>query len=167
MNTLEMAEKEDVGLCYEIINSGRCFQQEQGFMQWTNEYPDQATIREDILSKKGFVIKVDGTIAGYMCIDFEGEPAYEDIDGKWQAEDRYAVVHRMSFLQQYRGIGLADITWRLIEDYCRKNRIFYIRVDTDASNKRMQHILEKNGFKQCGVIVFRESDKLAYDKVLR
>ena len=46
-----MAEKEDAGLCYEIINSGRCFQQEQGFMQWTNEYPDQATIREDILSK--------------------------------------------------------------------------------------------------------------------
>ena len=167
MNTLEIAKEENVELCYEIIEAGRRFQQEQGFTQWTNDYPNQTVIMQEKKKKKGFVIKVEGIIAGYMCIDFDGEPAYSDIDGKWQTEERYAVVHRMAFSQQYRGIGLADITWRLIEDFCCQNRIYYIRVDTDTSNKRMQHILEKNGFKQCGVIVFQGSGKFAYDKVLR
>ena len=32
----------------------------------------------------------------------------------------------------------------IIEEYCQKRNIHYIRVDTDFPNKRMQHILEKN-----------------------
>ena len=39
-------------------------------------------------------------------------------------------------------------------------------MDTDPSNLRMQHILEKNGFKYCGVIKYQGSERLAYDKLL-
>lgn len=167
MNTLEPAREDEIKLCYKIIEEGKRYQQEQGFTQWTDDYPNEETIRQDILDKKGFVVKVDGDIAGYMCIDFDGEPAYKAIDGKWQSEDRYAVVHRMAFSKKYRGIGLADITWRLIEEFCCESGIYYIRVDTDFPNKRMQHILEKNGYTHCGEIVFQGSGKLAYDKVFK
>ena len=165
MVTLENALVEDVQQCYDIINIGRKFQQEQGFTQWTEDYPNFNTIHDDILNKTGYVVKVDGMIAGYMCIDFGGEPAYYNIEGKWNLDAPFAVVHRMAFSTQYRGIGLADTTWKLIEEYCQKKNIHYIRVDTDFPNKRMQHILEKNGFKRCGVIVFQGSGKIAYDKV--
>ena len=40
------------------------------------------------------------------------------------------------------------------------------KIDTDFPNKRMQHILEKNGLSRCGIIVFQESGKPAYNKVL-
>ena len=56
------------------------------------------------------------------------------------------------------------LIWKLIERYCRQKNINYIRVDTDFPNKRMQHLLEKNDFKNCGVIVFQGSETLAYDK---
>lgn len=164
VNRLELANKEDAEVCYEIIDAGRRFQREQGFVQWTDDYPNQDTIYKDILNKKGFVIKVDDRIAGYMCIDFDGEPVYDDIEGKWQSENSYAVIHRMAFSEKYRGRGLADIAWCLIEDFCKKNNVYYIRVDTDPSNKRMQHILEKNGFKPCGVIYYQGRPRLAYDK---
>lgn len=164
MVTLEYAQLEDLRQCYEIIDMGRKFQQEQGFTQWTEDYPNFDTIRDDILNQKGYVVKVDGAIAGYMCIDFDGEPAYDRIDGKWNADAPYAVVHRMAFSRQYVGIGLADTTWKLIEDCCQNNDVHYIRVDTDFTNKRMQHILVKNGFQPCGVISFQGSGKLAYDK---
>lgn len=165
MITLEMANKQNVELCYSIIDEGRRFQREQGFTQWTDDYPNMQTIQDDIECNKGYVVKVDGAIAGYMCIDFDGEPAYKDIEGTWSAETPYAVVHRMAFSQQYRGIGLADTTWKLIMDLCLEKDMHYIRVDTDFPNKRMQHILEKNSFKKCGVIVFQGSGKLAYDIV--
>ena len=44
--------------------------------------------------------------------------------------------------------------------------IFNFRVDTDADNKIMQHILKKNGFTYCGVIWFDHSEKIAFEKLL-
>ncbi len=166
MYVLEPAGVDDVELCSQIIDEGRQFQQEQGFVQWTEDYPNMDTIRNDVNLGIGYVLKVDGTIAGYMCIDFSGEPAYAQIEGHWNADKPYAVVHRMAFLAKFRGMGLVDKTFALIEKLCLDKQISYIRVDTDFPNKRMQHILEKNHFSQCGIIIFQGSGKLAYDKLL-
>lgn len=166
MNTLELAQAGDAELCYGLIDEGRRFQQKQGFVQWTEDYPNLNTVREDVRKEKGYVVKVDGRIAGYMCIDFDGEPAYENIQGSWRTEEPYAVVHRMAFSGEFRGTGLADITFGLIKELCLAKGIKSIRVDTDFPNKRMQHILEKNGFQNCGVIVFQGGEKLAYDQTL-
>ena len=166
MTILELATAEETMRCYDIIDMGRKFQQEQGFTQWTKEYPNLQTIQQDISDNKGFVVKVDQVIAGYMCIDFSGEPAYENIEGEWHSSENYAVVHRMAFAPEFRGSGLSDAVWKLIEEYCRKNDVRYIRADTDFPNKRMQHILEKNGFVKCGIISFQGSGKIAYDKQL-
>lgn len=166
MYSLELAGLKDISLCYEIIEEGRAFQQEQGFVQWTESYPNRDTIREDIESRKGYVIKSDGDIAGYLCIDFSGEPAYVDIKGAWRSDTPYAVVHRLAFSKKARGQGIAGIAFDLIEAFCIKNNVRNIRVDTDFPNKRMQHILEKLGFVNCGIVVFQGGEKMAYDKLL-
>lgn len=57
--------------------------------------------------------------AGYLCIDFEGEPAYDTIDGAWKTKEPYAVVRRMAFDRAFRGRGLADATFFRIEALCR------------------------------------------------
>lgn len=101
-----------------------------------------------------------------MCIDFSGEPAYDDIKGAWRRDTPYAVIHRMAFSQKARGKGIAGIAFDLIERFCLEQGVRNIRVDTDFPNKRMQHILEKQGFVHCGVIVFQGGEKLAYDKLL-
>lgn len=87
--------------------------------------------------------KIDGVVAGYMCIDFTGEPAYDTIDGAWSADAPFA----------------------LIEGVCRTRGVNYIRVDTGIPNLRMQHIFEKNGYRKCGVVEFC-GRRLAYDKLL-
>lgn len=164
---LDLARPEEAEACYDILNMGRAFQQAQGFVQWTEDYPNQDTIREDIELQRGYALRIDGRIAGYMCIDFAGEPAYAEIQGEWGTEEPYAVVHRMAFSGEFRGMGLADRAFALIEELCVKNSVFSIRVDTDFPNERMQHILKKNGFENRGVIVFQGSGKLAFDKTLR
>lgn len=166
MRTLEAARVEDIPRCVEIIDMGRRFQQAQGFVQWTEDYPNIDTLRDDVKKGKGYVLRVDGVVAGYMCIDFDGEPAYDDMKGEWGTEEPYAVVHRMAFHSDYRGMGLTDRAFALIEELCGARGVKSVRVDTDFPNKRMQHILEKNGFQQRGVIVFQGGEKLAYDKSL-
>ena len=166
MYSLDLAKSEDAQKCYGIIEEAKQFQKDQGFTQWTEDYPNLDTVRQDIRTEKGYVVTCGKQIAGYMCIDFSGEPAYEHIEGKWNTDLPYAVIHRMAFSKEFRNRGLSSIALSLIEDLCRSNNIKNIRVDTDFPNKRMQHILEKNGFSRCGVIVFQGNGKLAYDKSL-
>ena len=85
MYTLETALPGDVELCYSIIDDARRFQREQGSIQWTDDYPSIETIRGDIREGKGRVLRADGSIVGYMCVDFSGEPAYQDIRGPGSA----------------------------------------------------------------------------------
>ena len=166
MDILESAKNSDIDVCWDILDDGRRFQRAQGFVQWTDDYPNRDTVKDDILSPKGYVLKMDGVIAGYMCIDFSGEPAYENIDGCWRSEKTYAVIHRMAFCKSFCGKGLSESAFSLAEKLCIEKGVDYLRIDTAFPNKRMQHILEKNGFKYCGVIKYQGSERLAYDKFL-
>ena len=112
------------------------------------------------------MVKIGDRIGAYMCIDFAGEPAYNRIQGKWHTGEPYAVVHRMAFGREFRGIGLTGRGFPLIERLCLEKQVTSIRVDTDFPNHRMQHILEKYGFQKCGTIYFQGGEKIAYDKIL-
>lgn len=143
MYTLVPAIQEEIAVYCRIINEAKDFQRSQGFVQWTDDYPNEGIILEDIKSKKGFAVKTGNETAAYLCIDFAGEPAYNHIVGKWNSEQPYAVVHRMALDSKFRNRGLSHRVFSLAEDLCRTRGIKYIRVDTDPENHRMQHILEK------------------------
>lgn len=163
------AEECDACECYKILDEGRKFQRAQGFTQWTDDYPNLNTVLSDIACGVGYAIKVDGKIAGYCCIRFDGEPAYLNIDGKWNYNLPYAVVHRLALSPDFRGTGLTGEAWRLIGEFCVHNGYNVIRVDTGLQNKVMMHVLEKNGFKKCGTVNYGEKPdglRIAYDKKL-
>ena len=163
---LAPAQPQELETCYAVIDSGRKFQKEQGFIQWTDDYPSRELILDDIEKGKGYVLKSEGRIACYLCIDFDGEPAYLEIKGAWRREESYATVHRMAISEEFRGKGLAAQTFGLAGELCLQKGVRYMRADTDYPNKRMQHILEKNGFVLCGEIFYQGGGRLAYDKLL-
>ena len=166
MYKLEKATEHDIDICWDIINDGRSFQREQGFVQWSDEYPTYDMICEDIRIEKGYVLKVDGDIAAYMLIDFDGEPAYNKINGKWNSDEKYAVIHRIAISGKFRNQGLASISFSLVEGLCRQKGVRYLRCDTDEQNKRMQHVLKKNGYSFCGEIDYDGNGKIAFDKLI-
>ena len=164
--TLEPAGMDSVDLCIGILSEGRLFQREQGFMQWPDDYPNRDIVVGDIKEGKGYLVMLDRVPIGYLNIDFDGENAYEAIEGEWGADSPYAVLRRMAFLREYAGRGLASKALELVEDICISKGVRYIKTDTDFPNERMQHVLEKNGYKRRGTVIFRGSGKIAYDKQL-
>lgn len=164
MYTLEKAGKEDLPLCMELMEMGRAFQAEQGFVQWTDGYPGKDIIAADIAAGTGFLVKAGGKTAGYLCIDPAGEPVYGKIRGKWNTEEPYAVIHRMALHRDYRGQGLGSAVFLLALEYCRTIGIRSIRVDTGSANRRMQHLLLKNGFARCGTVFYPDGERLAYER---
>ena len=49
---LETAKAEHLEQYEEILRAGRRFQQEQGFIQWTENYPNRDTILADFALRK-------------------------------------------------------------------------------------------------------------------
>lgn len=165
--TLKKAELNQLPAAMELINDGKQYLKEQGSDQWQTGYPDEADILEDIRQGKGYFV-TDGTQPlAYLCVDFEGEPAYAQIKGKWLTDgSSYGVIHRLSAGKASRGKGISEAVFHLAEELCRSRGVRSMRADTDEKNGIMQHILEKNGFCLCGTIWFAGGDKLAYEKVL-
>lgn len=167
MDKLVKAKKNEINICYDILDEGRKYQRSQGFEQWTDDYPTLDLVKEDIEKQIGYVLKVDDEIAAYMAITFTEDPFYKDIKGAWSSDDVYCVVHRVAVNPKFRSQGITSTIFKEVEKLCLENNIFYIRIDTHHENKLMQHVFIKNGFKYCGTCYFHGSDKLAYDKILK
>ena len=163
---LRLARKEDLSKYVQILDSGRQFQRDQGFIQWPDGYPAAEDLLEDIRSGKGYALTADSQVAGYLYLGFDGDPAYPLIKGAWHHDGPYGVIHRMAIGDGFRGKGLADAAFRLAEEICIKNGVFILRIDTDGENKRMQHVLQRNGFSCCGTVIQGGGDRLAFDKKL-
>ena len=165
MYTLRQARPDELSTCIQILREGRAFQQEQGFTQWTEEYPNPALIEGDIRSGDGWLFLIDGEPAAYMYLCFDIDPSYLPAECAWRKDVPYVAVHRIAFARRFAGRGLSCAVFEAIRDLCRERGVFCIRIDTDSKNKRMQHVLEKNNFVRCGVVMFEGDAKLAYDNL--
>ena len=166
MLVLRQAKKEDLALCVDILRSGRDFQRQQGFTQWADGFPDPDVIAQDIEKGCGFLFMKDGVPAGYQYISLEGDPAYPGLEGTWQREGCYGVVHRIAFAPAFRGQGLSGQAFEVIGAYCKKKGAKSLRIDTHPDNKRMQRVLEKAGFSYRGIVMLPVGLRWAYDKLL-
>lgn len=167
MIKFEIAKKQHLQDIIDIIDDAKIFLKSQNIDQWQDGYPDIKCIEDDINIKKGYVITNEDEVIGYLFIDFDGEPAYDElVDGEWKTNNHYGVIHRWTISGKYRNQGITKLTFDFMTELCAKNSAKSIRIDTDEGNKRMQHILAKNNFIYCGKIRFDNSDKMAFEKIL-
>ncbi len=148
----------------EIIDGAKAHLNAQGIDQWQAGYPDLPCLERDAEHQTGYFVQEGSEILGYLCIDFDGEPAYETLQGTWANSGPYVVVHRMAFTESARGKGISQQVFSLVEAMSAQKGIYYFRVDTDGDNTKMQHVLKKCGFTYRGTIWFDNSEKIAFDK---
>lgn len=161
------AKLTDIKEIMALIEQAKAYLKKQGVDQWQQGYPNEAVIKEDTVSGEGYVIEAEERIVAYVCVSFDGEESYRTIEGDWKTYGEYAVVHRMAVDNSYKGRGLASQLFQFAEELCEKRGVGSIKVDTDPDNEMMKHILKKNGFAYCGVIQFDNSDKIAFEKVIK
>lgn len=161
---LRKAKVHELDTAMALIDQAKAFLKQQGVDQWQSGYPDRDCIAADLATEKGYFCVEDGTVVGYLCIDFDGEPAYASLHGTWLTQEAYVVVHRMALDDRVKGRGLASRAFTLVEELAREKGVHSFKVDTDRDNRIMRHLLEKNGFSYCGTIRFDNSEKVAFEK---
>ncbi len=164
---IRLAKQNDIQHILYLMEEAKAFLASQNIDQWQNAYPSKTDILQDLEQKNGYVLYDDTEIVGYVCISFDGEPCYEKIDGSWLSNQKYAVVHRMAVQNQKKGRGLAGKMFCFAEKICKENGVNSLRVDTDEKNRLMQRVFEKQGFTYCGIVDLGDSEKIAFEKILK
>ena len=125
--------------------------------QWGHSYPDEALIKSDIRSGVCKVIYDEDGVHGVFALFEDAEPTYAHIEnGNWLNNEPYVTIHRIA------GDGKVHGLFQCAVNFC-KGRSRNIRIDTHADNLTMQRLIEKSGFKKCGIIhVHDGTPRIAY-----
>ena len=155
-----------------------------GSGQWQNGYPALGNIVSDLGRGYGHVLCCDAdsgacgqrasvagrtdseTVVAYGAIVFGGEPAYDALDGQWLTAGPYVVVHRLAVSDEALGQGLGRAFLQQTERLAREQGVGAFRIDTNFDNRRMLHILDREGFAFCGKIRYESGERLAFEKRL-
>ena len=120
MRRLRAAALSEVELAMDIINQAKAHLRAQGIDQWQTGYPDRDCLERDVRTGKGYFLEEDGIPLGYLCVDFDGEPAYDHLNGTWDDLNSatWAVLNPTSasgyiypslWLQEHYGKGISDL----------------------------------------------------------
>lgn len=161
-----LANVGDMDDCWRILNEGRAFQREQGFVQWEDGYPPKSDLVTDISLSQGHVLCHDGEVVAYVCLDGGGEAAYAGIKGAWSTGEDAIVLRRIAISRTCVGHGLSRILFSSVDEWCLSNGHHAIRLTTGLQNGRMRHVLEREGYSFRGTVFLRGEDRAAYDKTL-
>lgn len=152
------AEITDIERLMEIFLSAKGIMRACGNLnQWSDTYPDLGTVRHDI--EEG-VCKVlcdeNGDITATMAFIPGPDHTYSMIhDGEWLNDEPYYVIHRIAASESGKNSARILLDWAFerlkdLSDNCGSP--YSIRIDTHEDNVIMHHILEKYGFRRCGII---------------
>lgn len=148
----------DIPRMKEIFATARRFMVRTGNPnQWTNDYPSDQFLQEDILSGDSYVCISDKTIVATFLLRGGIAPTYGIIyNGRWPNEQPYATIHRIASNGTTRGILHKAMAFAL-------QRYDNIRIDTHRDNIVMQNAARKEGFNYCGIIhCWNGDERLAY-----
>ncbi|MBR2318123.1 MAG: GNAT family N-acetyltransferase [Bacteroidaceae bacterium] len=116
--------------------------------QWGSGYPSLEVVRHDIDNGTCYVSSTyeNGEIEATMAFIPGPDPTYSVIeDGEWLNDNPYFVIHRIAVAKPGKGYARRLLEWAF-------ERTANVRVDTHRDNVIMRHILQKFGFRRCGVI---------------
>lgn len=165
--TLRKASNEDKDRIWEILQQAIALRKQDGSQQWQDGYPNLAVIQKDIDEGYGYVFVSDGYIVAYMAVIFDGEPAYNALEGQWLSNQDYVVVHRVAVAQDVKTKGTATLLMKELEALALARDVFSIKVDTNFDNKAMLRVLEKLGYQYCGEVYLRGAARMAFEKLLK
>lgn len=146
------AKTEDMERLLEIFKLARSFMRKSGnATQWSGGYPSREVLEEDIELDRLYVMDECGEIYAVFVMADGPDPTYAYIDGEWESDEDYGVIHRVASDGSHRGV-FADIAAFAREKYLR------LRIDTHEDNIPMQRAVEKEDFIHRGTIYLANGD---------
>ena len=169
---LLLAIEKDIDIIMEIISDAKAYLKSQNLKQWNLDdgYPRKEDLLKDIQNNSCYLYIEDNLVIGCMSIIFTPDENYEDIDGNWLSNDKYASIHRIAIKNNshHKGIGIKMLLES--EGIVKNNNVHSIKIDTHKDNIPMSKTILSSGYTYCGIIKLKRSEidnlRDAYEKRL-
>lgn len=150
---IRRANKEDIKCIMRIYEAAKKKMRADGNLhQWSDKYPDEETLLNDITRNELYIAYDDEVIYGVFMLSYSGEGTYKEIQGAWINDEPYAVIHRIASFGNGKNL-LKDVINFAFE---KTNNI---RIDTHEDNNIMRTLLKKLGFIYTGIIHLKNGDE--------
>ncbi len=152
----KMSDLEEILKIYEHARQYMC--ENHNPHQWKTTNPTYEQVIDDINKELSYVCCERGIILGVFYFNIGIDPTYNIIDGQWINNKEYGVVHRIAVKVNQKGVGSFCLNYAY--EKCHN-----LKIDTHVDNLPMRSLLEKLGFKYCGIIkLLNGEERLAYQK---
>ncbi|MCM1136876.1 MAG: N-acetyltransferase [Clostridium sp.] len=129
--------------------------------QWGNDKPPVSLLINDIKKLNLYLIEENDRPVGVFAFIIGVEPTYQEINGAWLNALPYGTVHRVASNGVVKGILNKCL------NFC-ESLLPNIRIDTHKDNAIMRHLLEKEGFQECGIIHVEDgTPRIAYQRMAK
>jgi ribosomal protein S18 acetylase RimI-like enzyme len=164
---IEKAQEVDATEVTELFH--QCVQHliASGSDQWSDVYPDAATISDDIRDGSLYLATEDAKCAGIVVLNEVQSPEYASL--QWLCDGpRVLVVHRLAVRPAVQGRGIGGRLMDFAEQYAAANRYDSIRLDAYTGNPPALCLYEGRGYIRTGQVFFprRTLPFNCYEKVL-
>ena len=162
----------DIEIVMEIINDAKKYLKKQNSLQWNQAdgYPTINDMLKDIDNGSCYLYIENNEVIGTMSIITTPDENYDEIDGKWLTNEKYASIHRIAIKNTHHKKGIGVKMLLAAEKIVKANNIYSIKIDTHKINIPMTKTIINSGYTYCGVITLKRSkeDNLrdAYEKRL-
>lgn len=153
---------ESIGDSFALIQNAIEGLKMRGIDQWDDKYPAFENIEHDIISGHAFGYFTCGTITGYMGLDNEYPPEYDNV--KWKYHGQALVVHRLCIKTENQSQGIGSEMMLFAQKYAKDNSYDVIRLDAFSRNPASLRLYEKLGFLRAGSVEFRKGTFYCYEK---
>jgi RimJ/RimL family protein N-acetyltransferase len=164
---LTLATRADCDWIIQQINGCRQLMANHGSGQWQGKEPSVATINEDILQQRYFLLLENHQPCGGAAL-MRHEPAYDSLlEGQWLNQEPYMVIHRFFIAPSFQGRHLSKVLLARLEHHIEDNQVRNVRLDTHALNQPMRGLLARLQYRQVGKAwLANAGERLVYHKVL-
>jgi ribosomal protein S18 acetylase RimI-like enzyme len=138
-----------------------------GCDQWSDVYPDAATIAGDIRDGSLYTTMEASQCVGVVVLNEVQSPEYASL--QWLCNGpRVLVVHRLAVRPAVQGRGIGGRLMDFAEQYAAANRYDSIRLDAYTGNPTALRLYESRGYLRTGQVFFprRRLPFNCYEKVL-
>lgn len=150
---IRRANKEDIKFIMPIYEAAKKKMRADGNLhQWSDKYPDEDTLLNDITRNELYIAYDDEEIYGVFMLSYSGEGTYKEIQGAWLNDEPYAVIHRIASFGKEKNLLKDAINFAF-------EKTNNIRIDTHEDNNIMRTLLKKLGFFYTGIIHLKDGDE--------
>ena len=135
---------------------------ENGIDQWDENYPDYASIENDLKTDTLFAYREGETILGIVVLNETQDEEYGEIDWLTADHARHLVVHRLAVDPVHQGKGIARKIMDFAEDFARKQDYDSVRLDTFSQNPRNQRFYLNRGYTDLGAVYLKYKKEHPY-----